>query len=199
MKNSEVEQEHLKVQKSLNKLLKDSGLSTFEEETYKFKAIGYLDITEPYEKGIVSQSFVNKLRQIWKTGMTLGSLGFHTCEFCEGEDKATSSCEKILVDKENKIKYIFPEMLIHYIEKHEFKPSNEFIRFVMSYNILTNTTKEISKWLEKKSNEMVAVEVTGKPRSGMSTLGINISQVFDEELNKLTDKNITEICKNRNE
>ncbi len=163
MRNSEVEKEHQRGEESLNKLLKENGA---EQPSYKFKAIGYLDITEPYEKGIVSQSFVNKLKQIQKSGMTLGSLGSHECTFCidEGnyEGRARSSCEKILVDKENKIKYIFPEMIFHYMEAHEFKPSNEFIGFVMNYYI-------------------------PKP--------LNISQVLDEALAKLTDKNITEICK----
>lgn len=161
MKNSEVEKQHERVEEELNKLLKEHGI---EEPTYKFKAIGYLDITEPYEKGVVSQTFVNKLKQVWNTGMSLSSLGHHTCEFCETEPRATSSSEKTLVDRENKIKYIFPETIFHYIEVHEFKPSNEFIKFVMNYNIESE--------------------------------GINISQVFDEELAKITDKNITDICKN---
>jgi len=160
MKNSEVEQQQERIEEGLNKFLKKNGI---EEPKYKYKAIGYLDITEPYEKGIVSQIFVNKLKQIWDLGLTLASLGHHTCEFCEGKEKATSSSEKTLVDKENKIKYIFPKMIFHYMEVHEFKPSNEFIKCVMNYNIKSE--------------------------------GINISQVFDEELAKLTDKNISEICK----
>ena len=162
MKNSEVEKEQERMEEGLNKLLKENGLVV---DNYKFKAIGYLDITEPYEKGIVSGYFISKLNQIWKSGLTLGSLGSHTCKFCEGKDKATSSCEKVLVDKENKIKYLFPEMIFHYMEKHEFKPSDEFIKFVMNYNIESE--------------------------------GINISQVFDEELAKITDKNITDICKKK--
>jgi len=32
-------------------------------------------------------------------------------------------------------------------------------------------------------------------RKGTASKGINISQVFDEELAKITDKNITDICK----
>ena len=144
MKNSEVEQEHNKVEESLNKLLKEEGIvDSFTQNririNYKFKAIGYLDITEEYEKGNVSQSFINKLRQIWDNGMTLGSLGSHECEFCidEGnyEGRARSSCEKVITDKENNIKYIFPKMILHYIEKHNFKPSNKFIEFVMRYKI----------------------------------------------------------------
>jgi len=35
-------------------------------------------------------------------------------------------------------------------------------------------------------------------RKGMSSQGINISQVFDEELAKITDKNITDIFSAKN-
>lgn len=38
--------------------------------------------------------------------------------------------------------------------------------------------------------------IEGKPSQKMSSSVIMINQVFDEELAKITDKNITEICKN---
>ena len=104
MKNSEVEKKCYDMQEGLNKTL---GIS----EDFKFVAVGYLDITGEYEKGIVSQSFINKLKIIWNEGATLCSMGHHDCEFCidEGnyENRATSSSEKVLVDRENNIKYIF--------------------------------------------------------------------------------------------
>lgn len=98
-------------------------------------AIGYLDITEPFEKGAVPKGFLDRLRKLYDEGMVLGSLGHHDCEFCikEGnyEGRATSSSEKILTDEGNGVDYIFPEMIFHYIKKHNFKPSDEFIAFVM--------------------------------------------------------------------
>ena len=128
MKNSEVEQEHLEMQKELNKLLSKDGLM---EDNYKFVAVGYLSIDEEFEKGGVSANFLTKLKVLWNEGLVLGSAGCHVCEFCEGDNKATSSSEKELIDKENKIKYLFPEMIFHYIEKHGYKPPNAFIEFVM--------------------------------------------------------------------
>jgi len=98
------------------------------EEDFKIVAIGYLSIDEPFEKGEVSANFLTKLNVLWNEGMTLATAGHHICEFC---NKAKSSSEKVLVDRENKIKYIFPEMLFHYCIEHKFKPSNEFIEFVM--------------------------------------------------------------------
>ncbi len=128
MKNKEVEQEHIKYQKKFNKELLEHGHPI---DDFKFVAVGYLDILEPFEKGEVSTNFLNKLHILCNEGLALGSAGCHVCEFCEGDNKATSSSEKVLVDRENKIKYYFPKMIFHYITEHKFKPSNEFIEFVM--------------------------------------------------------------------
>lgn len=128
MKKSEVEQEQIKIQEMFNKELLKRGQPI---EDFKIVAVGYLDITEKYKKGIVSQNFINKLKMVWNEGLTLGSMGHHTCEFCEGEEKATSSSEKVLIDRKNNIKYIFPEMIFHYIEKHNYMPPEDFIFFIL--------------------------------------------------------------------
>ena len=128
MKNKEVEQQHIEWQEKWNKELLEHGHPI---DDFKFVAVGYLDILEPFEKGEVSTNFLNKLHILWNEGLALGSAGCHVCEFCGGDNKATSSSEKELTDRENKIKYLFPEMIFHYITEHKFKPSNEFIEFVM--------------------------------------------------------------------
>jgi len=133
MKNKEVEQKYVEMQQRLNEMLSKNGMM---KEDYKIVTIGFLSIDEGFKKGEVSVSFLTKLRVLWGEGVTLGSLGSHECEFCidEGnyENRGKSSSEKELVDRENKVRYIFPEMIFHYITEHKFKPSNEFIEFVMS-------------------------------------------------------------------
>ena len=101
---------------------------------WKVEAIGWLDILEPFEKGKVPDGFVEKLRNLYNNGIIIMTMGFHECEFCIDEkrsDIAKSSIEKLLRDEENKIEYIFPEMIFHYMEEHNFKPSNAFINFVI--------------------------------------------------------------------
>ena len=135
MKNSEVEQEHNRSNEDLKKYAKDNGFEVPDTLEYKIVAIGYLSIDEEFEKGEVSNNFLTKLKVLWNEGGTLGSLGYHECEFCidEGnyEKRGKSSSEKTLVDRENKIRYLFPEMIFHYITEHKFKPCDEFIEFVM--------------------------------------------------------------------
>lgn len=125
MKKAEVEKQMYSSQRWLREESKKRGLKFIE---YKDIAVGYLDITEEYQKGIVSQNFINKLRQIWDTGSRLMSLGHHTCEFC---GNATSSSEKILQDEKNKVRYKFPEMIFHYMEKHDYQPPEDFVLFIL--------------------------------------------------------------------
>lgn len=144
MNNQEVERSFNKIDESLKKFIrekypnKDYPEHLKDEMSLKNVAIGYLTLKEPFEKGNVPVStafdsgFVDKLRALWDEGYILASLGLHDCEFCIPPDTAKSSCEKTLVDKANKIKYILPEMIFHYIEVHQFKPAEEFIKFIMS-------------------------------------------------------------------
>ncbi len=125
MKNKDVEKQHKEFQKKFNKERLEHGIP---EDNFKIVAIGYLNIFESFKDGNVSGRFVTKLYVLWNEGLTLGSLGHHTCGFC---GKAKSCEEKILEDKENKVRYYFPKMIFHYMQEHKFKPSNEFIEFVM--------------------------------------------------------------------
>ena len=142
MNNEEVEDEHNEMSAKMTK--EYSGLMVKEAE-YKCKAIGYLSIREKYDVGEVPKGFVEKLYWIYHHGVMIGSLGFHECEFClnQGVKKAhngllprdaLSSSAKIVRDEKNKIDYMFPEMIFHYIKIHQIKPSDEFIRFIMEGN-----------------------------------------------------------------
>ena len=131
MKNSEVKQQHIEMQEELNGLLSQNGLPT---KDFKFVAVGYLSIDEKFEKGEVPVNFLTKLKVLWDEGGVTMSLGFHECEFCIDEGifpRGQSSSEKVLIDRENKIKYLFPYMLFHYCTEHKYLPPKEFIEFVM--------------------------------------------------------------------
>ena len=143
MNNKEVEDKHNEMSK---KMAEEYGGLMKKEAEFKCKAIGYLSIAEPpYNVGEVPEGFVRKLKEIFHTGVMMGSLGFHECEFClnQGVKKqhngflprdALSSSEKRLRDEKNKIDYWFPEMIFHYINVHQFKPPEEFIKFIMDFS-----------------------------------------------------------------
>jgi len=132
MNNKEVEQQHYEFQERFNKERLENGMP---EDNFKIVAIGYLELSEPFERGEVPEGFITKLKILWGEGIMMGSLGHHDCEFCIDEDnyenRGRSSSEKTLEDVRNETTYYFPEMIFHYIEVHKFKPSEEFIEFVM--------------------------------------------------------------------
>jgi len=130
MNNKQIEDEH-------NKMKRKMAIVYGIEDEFKIKAVGYLSIAEPCDVGKVPEGFIEKLKQIYHNGLLLASMGHHECKFCinQGVKKlprdALSSFEKIIRDDVNKIEYIFPEMLFHYISVHQFKPPQEFINFIM--------------------------------------------------------------------
>jgi len=101
---------------------------------YPIIAIGYLTIAEPFdttiESGPLPPDFVGKLKSLHHQGYILDSLGHHDCDLCL-ENPAISSSEKILTDHVNKVKYIFPDMIYHYISVHFYRPPEQFIEFIM--------------------------------------------------------------------
>lgn len=142
MNNGQVEARHREMGENIEKLMKGKYGNDIKnpQEGYKYVAVGYLDITEKqYEVGDVPDGFVKKLECLYNRGGVIATMGHHECEFCinQGVKKlprdALSSTEKTLTDKENKIIYIFPEMIFHYIKVHTFKPSQVFIDFVMRH------------------------------------------------------------------
>ena len=137
MNNKEVEDKHNEMSK---KMAKEYGGLMIKEAEFKCKAIGYLSIAEPpYNVGGVPEGFVEKLYQLFHNGVVLASLGFHECEFCTNQfvkklpRDALSSSAKRLRDEKNKIDYMFPEMIFHYIKVHQFKPPQVFIDFIMNF------------------------------------------------------------------
>ena len=84
------------------------------------KHVGYLGGHIP--EGKVPDGFVDKVRQVQSWTGGIASMGFQTCPYC---GKARSSLEPMAG------RYIWPEMLAHYVEEHGYKPPDEFITFIM--------------------------------------------------------------------
>ena len=97
------------------------------------RAVGWLHPDHSYSRGPVAAPFLERLRVFAKAGWrccdTLGFVsyrGIHNCEFCDGaigHGNIGIPCDDLL--------FVMPEMIVHYIERHDYQPPDEFVEAVM--------------------------------------------------------------------
>ena len=106
----------------------------FEEHIPKANAVfikvGWLDKDKPYTQGECPRKFIDKLKKI---KLSMHTKGWHNCPFCDSAKSYSEYYIPILPTK-NRKGYHAPEMILHYIEKHNYLPPQEFIDAVMAYN-----------------------------------------------------------------
>jgi len=107
----------------------DLGNKCQVEQGPYVRAIGWLSSEHSVEKGEVPQTFIEALRKHIRTAwQPVAMLGEHVCEFCptrmDGRFIAGSSNVWIPGDG---VLYVAPELVVHYIEAHGYKPPDEFI------------------------------------------------------------------------
>jgi hypothetical protein len=97
------------------------------------RAIGWLHPDHPYTKGEVSVAFLARLKEFTaRSGQSAEALyfgasgGIRTCEFCgmaHGAANFGVPCDELL--------FVVPEMVVHYIEQHGYRPPAEFVAAVL--------------------------------------------------------------------
>jgi hypothetical protein len=97
------------------------------------RAIGWLHPDHAYTKGEVSAEFLNRLKELIARPSLHGDEfhfpgfgGIHTCEFC-GQAHGGGN---FAVPSDNLL-FIFPDMVVHYVETHGYKPPAEFVAAVL--------------------------------------------------------------------
>lgn len=98
------------------------------------RAIGWLDNAHRFRKGRTSEEFRERLRAFAKkasTSMdTLGwgyAFGLHNCELCEEYESGLNfgvPADRLL--------YVAPEMVSHYVDSHRYRPPKRFINAVLA-------------------------------------------------------------------
>jgi hypothetical protein len=107
--------------------------------------IGWLDASQAYPAGPVPGAFVERLTELCLHGVNR-MRGFHYCNLCpptpgpdlpepahiwtpEGE-YAIGSAE-IRVDGADGVRYAAPDLVIHYVTEHGYRPPDGFIEAVL--------------------------------------------------------------------
>ena len=128
-------------------------LTEEKKERFNFSLIkvAWLEKGMPYTKGDVSKEFLEKLKNI---GLKIRTKGWHDCPFC-GNAKSSNQYR---IEKQGKSQkyYDVPQMIIHYIEEHNYCPPQEFIDAVMAYVIEPKDTSfqhcDNPRWQNRNRN-----------------------------------------------
>jgi hypothetical protein len=108
-------------------------------------AVGWLDAGVPYQRGDVPREFVERLRERCRNGINR-TRGFHRCPLCARSAQpdlpptttvASASGNfvvggaEIRVDGPSGARYASPDMVIHYVEEHGYRPPDDYIDGVL--------------------------------------------------------------------
>jgi hypothetical protein len=92
-------------------------------------AVGWLGSNVP-TSGSVPESLIAMLRTASNEYSTdTGELGYHTCAICNRfEDRG-----EFIIETEGRT-YVLPRMILHYIEKHRYRPPQQFLDDLSKWN-----------------------------------------------------------------
>lgn len=110
--------------------------------------VGWLDTTEPYVRGPLPEGFTARLAELVKNGRVNLMRGSHACPFClaeirnnaamnskaiiaELEDRAALGNGEIVVIGTSGVCLAAPALVLHYAERHGYRPPDVFIEAVM--------------------------------------------------------------------
>ena len=109
--------------------------------------IGWLDGGIPYSTREVPVTFVRRLRDICRSGVNR-TRGLHQCNLCPADQGTTwppsattirasagdyvVGGAEIRVPGREGIVYASPDMIIHYVEAHGYRPPDDFIEAVLA-------------------------------------------------------------------
>ena len=102
----------------------------FPFECEALLAVGWLSVDTQYETGDSDPSFFAKLLELahspWEPGVC---MGVHECELCQFQPAVGTA--NIFVPYQGNI-YVAPELIVHYIAAHRYKPPQVFVDAVMA-------------------------------------------------------------------
>jgi hypothetical protein len=111
----------------------DLGRASLVARGEHVRAVGWLHPGHPYTRGKVAAEFLARLKEFIRRQSLSGNHfcfpgfgGYYTCEFCGN----AGGIGNLGLPRDD-ILFVFPEMIVHYIEAHEYKPPDEFITALM--------------------------------------------------------------------
>lgn len=103
--------------------------------------IGWLDGGHPYTTGTIPRELRDKLARLCRQGIRR-TRGFHRCDLCPQADPSQPpqptvvrdeageflvGSAEIRIGSSSRITFASPDMVIHYVEEHAYKPPDAFL------------------------------------------------------------------------
>lgn len=103
--------------------------------------IGWLSADHPYSIGAVPEELVAKLTRLCRIGVRR-TRGLHRCEFCVSPERSSRKPATSLHDEKGEfvvggaeirvpspsgVTFAAPDMIIHYVTDHGYRPPDEFL------------------------------------------------------------------------
>jgi hypothetical protein len=113
--------------------------------------VGWLDSAEPYTRGPVPNGFAECLADLVENTLTNLTRGYHACDFCLAEirgeaagafdakalmaalrERAALGNGEVVVTSADGSCLVAPALVLHYVERHGYRPPNAFVEAVMA-------------------------------------------------------------------
>jgi hypothetical protein len=107
-------------------------------------AVGWLEDGMSYPVGVIEPEAVRRLRDLCREGVNR-TRGFHRCTLCGDYELATGplivesesgpfpvGSAEVRVRSPTGVRYSAPDMIIHYVEAHQYRPPDDFIAAVLN-------------------------------------------------------------------
>lgn len=121
---------------------------------YERLNIGWLDASQPFERGPVPDWFAGALLDVIDNPAVNQYRGLHDCEFCPpGEGHITDprpgrswlAFYEIRVPAGPGVMFAAPSLVWHYVTAHEYRPPAQFVEAVRRYD--ASWAAEPSAWI----------------------------------------------------
>ena len=166
---------------------------SFDVDTTMLRAVGWLAHGHEFKQGGVDLAAVDKLRTLlvspWQPDRFRGG---HRCDIClaSGQVRLPAGSNNLFVPAEESV-YVAPELLLHYIEEHRYKPPDEFVRAMLNCPPTASAAylqrlRELGFWRPHAISFGDTVRVCSVPATLVRGLGGLVGQVYGQTTPSLT-------------
>lgn len=111
--------------------VEDLSTKTYVAQGENVRAVGWLEADHPFTRGVVPAEFLVTLKlHVAKAHQISFFMGYHNCSLCP-KNHEQAGIDNLLIPTADLL-CVAPELIVHYIADHGYRPPDEFIAAVMA-------------------------------------------------------------------